>query len=283
MINTNFVEFLDQFSDFIDQLYGKVVVVKYGGAAMKDYQLKIKVVQNILLLHRLGIKVVLVHGGGPMINDWLSKLDIEPKFKDGIRVTDAETMEVVEMVLVGKVNKDLVNLFNVEKGIAVGISGKDSNLIISSKLFQNSESLVGKVDKVDVSLLNLLLDSGYIPIIASVASDNDNLTYNINADTVAGHIAQALHAYKLILLTDTPGIMLDIDNLNTLQKTLNINQIEELFNKQIIYGGMIPKVHCCIQALKNNVLSAHIIDGRINNSLLIELLTYDRIGSKITL
>ena len=281
----NFIEFIDQFSDFIEKLYGKVIVIKYGGAAMKDEILKMKVIENVLLLNRLGIKVVLIHGGGPMINDWLNKLNIQPKFQDGIRVTDYNTMEIVEMVLVGKVNKDLVALFNRKRGqgIAVGLSGKDSNLIISSKLFKNSESLVGKVEKVDISVLNLLLNSGYIPIIASVASDTNGVTHNINADTAAGYIAQALNADKLVLLTDTPGIMLDIENLDTLQKFLSVKQVEELCSKKIIYGGMIPKVDCCIQALKNNVLSTHIIDGRISNALVMELLTNDRVGSQITL
>nr|QCI04012.1 acetylglutamate kinase [Antithamnionella ternifolia] len=283
MINYDFVESLDQLSSLIDHLYGKIVVVKYGGAAMKDSNLKKKVIHNILLLHRLGIKVILIHGGGPMINHWLNKLNIEPKFENGIRVTDNETMEIVEMVLVGKVNKDLVNLCNKNKGIAIGLSGKDASLAIASKLFKDSQNLVGTIDCVNVSILNLLLDQGYIPIIASVASDINGLTYNINADTFAGNIAEALNAYKLVLITDTPGIMLDINDNSSLQRSLNINQVEQLFNKEIIYGGMIPKVECCIKALKNNVKSTHIIDGRVSHSLLIELLTSNRIGSEIIL
>ncbi len=279
--NSNFIQCLNELMPFIKNLSGNIIVVKYGGSAMKDSSLKLKVIKNIIFLHNLGIKVVLVHGGGPMINSWLAKVDIEPKFENGIRITDSETMEIVEMVLVGQVNKDLVNLLNREQAIAVGLSGKDANLIIASKLLPDDNNLVGRVDFINVNILNLLLNSNYIPVIASVASDNNGLTYNINADTVAGSIAQALQAYKLILLTDTPGIMLDLNNFSSVQKTLNVEKVKNLYDQGIIAVGMIPKVECCIKALNNKVASTYIIDGRVEDSLLLELLTNNRLGTKI--
>nr|QCI04394.1 acetylglutamate kinase [Antithamnion hubbsii] len=280
--NSNYIQYLNEFIPFIKQLQGCIVVVKYGGAAMKDSVLKQRVINNIIFLHNLGVKIVLVHGGGPMINSWLERLDIKPQFENGIRITNSETMKIVEMVLVGQVNKDLVNLFNQDQTIAVGLSGKDAKLITASQLLPHSNNLVGNVNCINVQILNLLLNSNYIPVIASVASDENGVTCNINADTVAGSIAQALEAYKLILLTDTPGIMLDITNPSSLQKILNIEKIDKLCNKGIIAGGMIPKVECCINALKNKVKSTHIIDGRVQDSLLLELLTEDRLGTQIT-
>jgi len=281
--NSSYIQCLNEFVPFIKKLYGHTIVIKYGGAAMKDSILERQVINNIVFLRSLGIKVVLVHGGGPMINSWLKRLDIEPQFENGIRITNSETMEIVEMVLVGQVNKHLVNLFNQEQTIAVGLSGKDGKLIVASHLLPHSNNLVGRVDRVNTQILNLLLNSNYIPVIASVASDQNGITYNINADTVAGSIAQALQADKLILLTDTPGIMLDVTSPSSLQKILNIERIEDLFNKGIIVGGMIPKVECCIKALKNKVKSTHIIDGRVQDSLLLELLTNERLGTKITI
>lgn len=284
MISTfNFNWFLENCLPFIYELRNKVIVIKYGGAAMQNDDLKVQVVQDILFLSSLGVKVVIVHGGGPAINDWLNRLNIQPKFENGIRMTNIQTMEIVEMVLVGKINKELVNLINIKDKIGVGLSGKDAKLLVASSLFNDSTNLVGKIDKVNVELLDLLLKKNYIPVIASVASSLDLITYNINADTAAGHIAQALKADKLILLTDTPGLLLDIKNVNTLQKNLNVDDIENFLNQNIIAGGMIPKVNCCIDALKNNVNSTHIIDGRREHSLLLELLTKDRVGSQILL
>ena len=278
---SNLFESLNEFLPFIKCLYGRIIVIKYGGAAMKESNLKQEVINNIIFLHSLGVKVVLVHGGGPIINSWLEKLNIAPKFENGVRVTDSKTMEIVEMVLVGQVNKDLVNLFNKENVMAVGLSGKDAKLIVASQLSLHSDNLVGKVNTVNIQILNLLLNSNYIPIIASVASDQNGSTYNINADTVAASIAQVLQADKLILLTDTPGVMLDINNPQSLQRTLTIEQVNDLRNKGIIAGGMIPKVDCCIKALNSNVKSTHIIDGRVKNSLLIELCTNERLGTQI--
>lgn len=276
------VQILNEALPFIQKFAGRTFIIKYGGAAMKNKKLKDKVIEDILLLSYIGIKPILVHGGGPMINTWLKKVHIEPKFEDGIRITDQATMEIVEMVLVGKINKDLVTLLNKKKGCAVGLSGKDGNLITASRLFNSQENFVGSVDIVNTKILNLLLNEGYIPVIASVAADSKGQAYNINADTVAGAIASALNAEKLILLTDTPGIMYDINDISTLVKYLNISEADNLLNKQIISGGMIPKVKCCIKALKRNVNSAHIIDGRIEHALLLEILTSDGIGSMLT-
>nr|YP_009511330.1 acetylglutamate kinase [Gracilariopsis longissima]AXI97207.1 acetylglutamate kinase [Gracilariopsis longissima]UAD89123.1 acetylglutamate kinase [Gracilariopsis longissima] len=267
---------------FIQRFYGRTIVVKYGGAAMKNLQLKSKVIEDILFLSYIGIRIVIVHGGGPMINHWLKKIDIEPRFLNGVRITDKATMEVVEMVLVGKVNKDLVTLLNRSFPVAVGLSGKDANLITASGLFMNEiDNYTGKVEKVNVKIIDLLLDQGYIPVIASVAADLNGQAYNINADTVAGSIAEHLRAEKLVLLTDMPGIMKDINSPSTLIKYLDIKELQRLKKDQVIVGGMIPKVDCCIKSLQNNVNAAHIIDGSVEHALLLEILTSDGIGSML--
>nr|QCI04640.1 acetylglutamate kinase [Apoglossum ruscifolium] len=279
----NHFSFVSDILPFIKKYYGCTFVIKYGGSAMQDKSLQAKVIADICLLYFLGIKIILVHGGGPFINDWLFKLNIKPQFEQGIRITDQDTMQIVEMVLVGKVNKELVSLFNQNNVLSVGLSGKDANLIISSPLFANSNNLVGKIDSVNNQILEILLSNNYIPVISSVSSSLDNKTYNINADTVAGSIAASLKADKLILLTDTPGIMYDINDSSTLIKNLNISFVKKLREQLVISGGMIPKVECCIKALKSNVKSTHIIDGRVEHSLLYEVLTLDRIGSMIIL
>nr|YP_010195613.1 acetylglutamate kinase [Gracilaria baiana]UAD83010.1 acetylglutamate kinase [Gracilaria baiana] len=282
MNNFEYIQVLSDLLPFIERFYGSTIVIKYGGSAMKDVDLKSKIIEDILFLSYIGIKVVIVHGGGPMINYWLKQMNIEPKFSNGIRVTDKITMELVEMVLVGKVNKDLVGLFNRSSNVAVGLSGKDANLIIASSFFSDQpDNYTGKVKKINLDIINLLLSKGYIPVIASVASDSHGQSYNINADSVAGAIAECLNAEKLILLTDMPGIMSNINNPATLIKHLNIEELESLKNQQVIAGGMIPKVDCCIQALKNNVVSAHIINGNIQHALLLEILTPNGIGSKL--
>ena len=284
--NFNFDRFslISDFLPFLQNYSGCIFVIKYGGSAMKDEFLKSKVIEDISFLHFLGIKIILVHGGGPFINQWLSKLNIVPKFEKGIRITDHPTMEIVEMVLAGQVNKNLVSLLNKNKVFSIGLSGKDSNLLVASSLFNSSHNLVGKIDKVNSKILKILLNNNYIPVIASVASNSDNdHTYNINADTAAGSIAASLKADKLILLTDTQGIMHDIHDPSSLIKSLNINDVKKLQQDLVISGGMIPKVECCVKALKSNVKSTHIIDGKIQHSLLYELLTRDRIGSMITL
>nr|QCI08246.1 acetylglutamate kinase [Pterothamnion crispum] len=279
----DFIKVFNEASPLIQHLSGRIIVIKYGGAAMKDNSLKLQVIEDIVFLYNLGIKIILVHGGGPMINSWLNKLNITPKFQNGIRITDHNTMPIVEMVLVGQVNKELVSLLNQKNIPAIGLSGKDANLILSSKYFSGSDNLVGKVDMINNQILTLLLDSGYIPVLASVAADKFGETHNINADTVAGAIAESLECEKLVLLTDTSGIMIDISDISTLQKFLNISEVQNLIEQNVISGGMIPKVECCIKALKNNVNATHIINGSIEHALLIELLTINRSGSQIVL
>lgn len=279
--NLQRITILSEIIPFIQQLSGKIIVIKYGGAAMKNQYLKVKVLEDILFLSYIGLRPVLVHGGGPIINNWLKKLNIEPKFENGIRITSKETMEVVEMVLVGKVNKELVSLLNQNDAKAIGLCGKDTNLIIGSKRFPAQDNYVGSVKKVNKKIINLLLDEGYIPVISSVAADQKGQSYNINADTVASAIAEELSAQKLILLTDTPGVMYDLNNPKTLCRSLNIVQAKNLKKEKIISGGMIPKVDCCIKALQGSVNSTHIIDGRIEHSLLLEILTSARIGSML--
>nr|YP_009510512.1 acetylglutamate kinase [Gracilaria caudata]AXI96185.1 acetylglutamate kinase [Gracilaria caudata] len=281
----NNLERVQMLSDLLPSMqcfHGSTMVIKYGGSAIKNINLKSKIIEDILFLYYIGIKVVIVHGGGPMINYWLKQMNIEPKFFNGIRVTDKDTMELVEMVLVGKVNKDLVSLLNCSSNIAVGLSGKDANLVTASSFFSDQpDNYTGKVQAINLEIIDLLLSSGYIPVIASVASGLNGQTYNINADSVAGAIAESLNAEKLILLTDTPGIMLNINDSSTLIKNLNIKQLEDLKNQNIILGGMIPKVDCCVKALKKNVGAAHIINGSIKHALLLEILTSDGIGSKL--
>lgn len=281
--NFNFDRFsvISEFLPFLQNYIGSTFVIKYGGSAMKDNFLKSKVIEDIAFLHLLGIKIILVHGGGPFINQWLTKLNIIPKFENGVRITDYPTMEIVEMVLTGQVNKNLVGLLNKNKVLSIGLSGKDSNLIVASPLFNSSDNLVGKVDNVNNNILKILLNNNYIPVIASVASSLDNNTYNINADTVAGAIAAELKAEKLILLTDTPGILSDINDTRSLIKSLDSSRVSSLKDKKIISGGMIPKVDCCMQAINKGVNSAHIIDGRIEHALLLEIFTNDGIGSML--
>ena len=275
------VQVLSEALPFIQKFSGRTIVIKYGGSAMQNQVLKNKVIEDILFLSYIGLKPVLVHGGGSTINHWLEKLNIKTKFDQGIRVTDLPTMEVVEMVLVGKLNQELVALINQKQGKAIGLSGKDASLITATRFFDRSDNFVGKINALNVNIINLLIDQGYIPVIASVAASLDGQSYNINADTVAGAIAAELKAEKLILLTDTSGIMRNLKEPQSLVKLADTFIINELKNKKIISGGMIPKVDCCIQAINNGVKSAHIIDGRIEHALLLEILTKDGIGSMI--
>nr|ARW63804.1 acetylglutamate kinase [Chondria sp. (in: red algae)] len=262
---------------------GSTFVVKYGGSAMKDSTVQSNVIQDLSLLHSLGINIVLVHGGGAFINNWLNKLNIKPQFSNGIRVTDLQTMEIVEMVLAGKVNKKLVSLINQNNILSVGLSGQDANLVLASSISSKNDNLTGKVDCVNPYILNLLIANKCIPVIASIASDHKGNRYNINADTIASAIASSLGAEKLILLTDTPGVLSNVNDYSTLIKHLNLEMIDNLKRNNIITGGMIPKIQSCVDALSQNVESAHIINGKMTNSLLREVLTYERIGSMITL
>lgn len=275
------VRVLSEALPYIQQFAGRTVVVKYGGAAMKDSSLKDKVIRDIVFLACVGVRPVLVHGGGPEINSWLGKLGIEAQFKNGLRVTDAPTMDVVEMVLVGRVNKEIVSLINRAGGRAVGLCGKDGNLIKARPEGQEGIGFVGEVSSVDISLINSLVNSGYIPVVSSVAADETGQAYNINADTVAGEIAAALGAQKLILLTDTAGILENYKDPSTLIGKLDIQEARNLISSGIVAGGMIPKVNCCVRSLAQGVKAAHIIDGRIPHALLLEIFTNEGIGSMI--
>eukprot|EP00873_Tetraselmis_striata_P042913 jgi/Tetstr1/463177/TSEL_008109.t1 len=276
------VEVLSEALPYLQKFRGKTVVIKYGGAAMKDPSLKAGVVADIVLLACVGIRPVLVHGGGPEINSWLEKVGIEPNFKNGLRVTDGPTMDLVEMVLVGRVNKSIVSLINEAGGRAVGLCGKDGNTIMARQMIEKDIGFVGEVTGVNPSLLKTLVDSDSIPVVATVASGEGGQALNINADTAAGEIAAALQAEKLILMTDVPGVMRDKDVPSSLFRALDIRSCKELQREEVIYGGMTPKVNCCIRSLAQGVSAAHIIDGRQPHSLLQELLTDEGVGTMIT-
>lgn len=275
------VRILSEALPYIQQFRGRMVVVKYGGAAMKDGSLKADVIRDIVFMACVGIRPVVVHGGGPEINTWLGKLDIEPQFKDGLRVTNAPTMDVVEMVLVGRVNKELVGLINQAGGSAVGLCGVDGQLITARPQGAEGVGFVGEVATIDPGLVSSLVESGYIPVISSVARDDNGQAYNINADTVAGEMAAALGAEKLILLTDTKGILHNYKDPSTLYPRLDIQQARQLIADGIVAGGMIPKVTCCVRSLAQGVGAAHIIDGRVPHALLLETFTDLGIGTML--
>jgi acetylglutamate kinase len=275
------VQILSEALPYIQQFTGRIVVVKYGGAAMKSDALKETVIRDVVFMSCVGLRPVLVHGGGPEINSWLEKLGIEPQFKNGLRVTDAATMDVVEMVLVGRVNKDIVTRINQAGATAIGLCGKDGNLITARPQGQEDIGFVGEVQNVNTNVIQPLLKAGSIPVISSVAADETGQAYNINADTVAGEIAAALGAEKLILLTDTPGILQDYKNPDTLLPKLSIQKARALIQEGIVAGGMIPKVDCCVRSLAQGVRAAHIIDGRLPHALLLEIFTDAGIGSMI--
>lgn len=275
------VRVLSEALPYIQKFAGRTVVIKYGGAAMKDSTLKDKVMRDVVFLSCVGVRPVLVHGGGPEINTWLGKLGIEAQFKNGLRVTDAPTMDVVEMVLVGRVNKEIVSLINQAGGQAIGLCGKDGNLITARPQGQEGIGFVGEVSSINTKVLKPLLENGYIPVISSVAADPQGQAYNINADTVAGELAASLSAEKLILLTDTAGILRDYKDPSTLIERLDIQEARRLVEVGIVAGGMIPKVQCCVRSLAQGVKATHIVDGRVPHSLLLEVLTDTGIGSMI--
>jgi len=266
---------------YIQQFAGRTVVIKYGGAAMTQQGLKEQVIRDVVFLSCVGIRPVIVHGGGPEINHWLDQFGIEPQFKNGLRVTDADTMDVVEMVLVGRVNKQLVALINQAGGSAIGISGRDGNLISARPQGDEGIGFVGEVATINPELVKSLSHSGYVPVISTVGSDETGQAYNINADTVAGEIAASLDAEKLILLTDTLGLLQDPNDAATLISYLNIRQARELVENGTVAGGMIPKVKCCVRSLAQGVRAAHIIDGRIAHSILLEIFSDEGIGTMI--
>lgn len=275
------VRILSEALPYMQQFTGRTIVVKYGGAAMKDSTLKDKVIRDIVFLSCIGMRPVVVHGGGPEINTWLAKLNIEPQFKDGLRVTDADTMDVVEMVLVGRVNKEIVSLINQAGGSAVGLCGKDGNMIKARPVGKEGVGFVGEVAAIDTKLIQSLVENGYVPVISSVAADETGQAHNINADTVAGELAAALGAEKMILLTDTAGILEDYHNPATLIPKVNLQEARKLMDDGVVSGGMIPKVSCCVRSLAQGVKAAHIIDGRIPHALLLEIFTNDGIGTMI--
>ncbi|ABP00909.1 predicted protein [Ostreococcus lucimarinus CCE9901] len=279
--NQTRVKVLSEALPYLQRFAGQTVVVKYGGAAMKSEELKAAVIRDVVLLSTVGIRPVLVHGGGPEINAMLNRVGVEAKFLNGLRVTDAQTMEIVEQVLTGKVNKSIVSLISCAGGKAVGICGKDGNLL---RGVVKSEELgfVGDVTQVDTRLIRELVNVGYIPVVATVAMDADGQALNVNADTAAGAIAAKLGAEKLILMTDVPGVCTDKDDPNTLIRELTMKETEEAIAKGVIAGGMIPKVECCMTSITNGVKSAHIIDGRAKHSLLLEILTDTGVGTVIT-
>ncbi|QEY31394.1 acetylglutamate kinase [Synechococcus sp. RSCCF101] len=275
------VSVLSEALPYIQRFAGKRVVVKYGGAAMARAELRDAVFRDVVLLASVGVGVVVVHGGGPEINHWLNRLQIEPEFRNGLRVTGPDTMDVVEMVLVGRVNKQIVNGLNRLGGRAVGLCGSDGSLIEARSYDEGSHGLVGDVAAVNPDLLAPLLERGYIPVISSVAADRDGRAHNINADTAAGELAAALQAEKLILLTDTAGILRDRDDPASLIRQVDLAGARDLISTGVVCGGMTPKTHCCIRALAQGVAAAHIIDGRVPHALLLEVFTDAGIGTML--
>lgn len=266
---------------YIQKYYGKTIVVKYGGNAMISEELRQAVISDIILLHLVGIQVVVVHGGGPEISAMLKKIGKESKFVDGLRYTDAETMEVVQQVLCGKVNKDLVATLNAMGGRALGLCGMDAGLFQARKL-DEKYGLVGEMVQVDPAIVNDALSDGYIPVVSTVAQGVDGETaYNINADTAAAKLAVALGAEKLILLTDVRGLLRDPKDESTLLPVVELSKVPGLIKDGVIQGGMIPKVDCCVEAVRSGVKNAVILDGRIPHSILIELLSNEGIGTML--
>ena len=279
--NAERAEVLTQALPYIKKYSGKVVVIKYGGNAMQTEQLKQQVMEDIALLWLIGVKVVLVHGGGPEISQTMKKLGKEAVFIDGLRVTDAETVDIVQMVLAGKVNKSLVNLIQTKGGHAVGVSGVDGG-IIEAKMKNEKLGFVGEITKIRTKPIEDLLEKGYIPVISTIASDRQGNTYNINGDTAAAHIAGALGAERMILMTDIAGILRDKDDPKTLIPHVTIADAKKLYDEGVISGGMIPKVDCCIEALTHGVKNVVIMDGRTPHSILMELLTDEGAGTMVT-
>ncbi len=267
---------------YIKDFYGKRVVIKYGGAAMTECDLKMKVMQDIVLMKYVGMHPIVVHGGGPDITGMLGRLNMDTEFVNGLRVTDRETMEVVEMVLGGKVNKEIVSGLNASGGKAVGISGKDGGLIKARKVDPSGKlGFVGEVDTVNPQIIETLIENGYIPVIAPIGIDDEQQSYNINADLVAASIAVGMKADKLVLLTDVPGLLRDKNDSRSLISVLKVSQVPDYVEEGIIAGGMIPKVQCCVEAVTGGVARTHIVDGRVPHSILLEIFTNEGIGTMV--
>ncbi len=278
--NLQRAEVLTEALPYIKRYTGKVVVVKYGGNAMINEQLKEQVMQDIVLLWLIGVKIVLVHGGGPEINEVMSKLGKKAEFVDGLRVTDKETVDIVQMVLAGKVNKTLVNLLEMMGGKAMGISGMDGRLI-EAEIKDERLGYVGEITKIHIRPVNDLLEKGYIPVISTVGCDKMGNSYNINGDTAAAAIAGALNASRLIMMTDIAGLLKDKDDVSTLIPEITVTEAEELKKQGVISGGMIPKIDCCINAIEKGVKNVIIMDGRVPHSILMELLTDEGAGTMV--
>lgn len=278
--NAERAEILTQALPYIKQYVGKVVVIKYGGNAMIDETLKQQVMEDIALLWLIGVKVVLIHGGGPEISDMMKKLGKQPEFINGLRVTDKETVDIVQMVLAGKVNKSLVTLLQMKGGHAVGLSGMDGG-IIEAKIKDERLGFVGEIIKVRSQPITDLLEKNYIPVISTVASDRQGNVYNINGDTAAAYIAGAMGAERLIMMTDVAGILRDKDDPSTLIPKVKVSDAKKLYDDGIVSGGMIPKVDCCIEAINAGVKNVTIMDGRIPHAILMELLTDEGAGTMV--
>lgn len=280
LTNMERAEVLTQALPYIKKYSGKIVVIKYGGNAMINEQLKQQVMEDVALLWLIGVKVVLVHGGGPEISETMKRLGKQAQFVNGLRVTDKETVDIVQMVLAGKVNKTLVNLLQMKGGHAVGLSGIDGG-IIEATMKDEALGYVGKITRIRTQPITDLLEKNYIPVISTVASDRQGNTYNINGDTAAAYIAGALNAERLIMMTDIAGILRDKDDPGTLIPALTVKEAKKLFDEGVISGGMIPKVDCCIEAIGKGVRHVVIMDGRVPHSILMELLTDEGAGTMV--
>lgn len=279
--NAQRAEVLTQALPYIKRYNGKVVVVKYGGNAMIDESLKQQVMEDIVLLWLIGVKIVLVHGGGPEINELMAKLGKKAEFVNGLRVTDKETVDIVQMVLAGKVNKTLVNMIEKNGGKAMGISGMDG-MLIEAKMKDERLGYVGEITGINAAPIVDLLEKNYIPVISTIGCDRDGNAYNINGDTAAAYIAGALQAERLIMMTDIAGLLHDKDDPKTLIPEISVAEAKQLQTEGIISGGMIPKVECCIEAIEEGVKNVVIMDGRVPHSILMELLTNEGAGTMVT-
>jgi acetylglutamate kinase len=266
---------------YIRRFAGKIIVVKYGGNAIDDDTAITEFARDIVLMHSVGMRPVVVHGGGPQISDLMDRLGKTPEFRDGLRVTDAESLDIARMVLVGRVNRDIVSAINVHAPIAIGLSGEDAGLITASA---RSPELgyVGDVEQVNPSILHRLMAQDLIPVLATIGSDEGGQAYNINADTVAGAIAGALHAEKLVYLTDIEGLRADLNDPGSLIRTISADALQGMVNDGSLTGGMIPKVRSCLQAVHGGVGRAHILDGRLPHALLLEIFTPEGVGTMVT-
>lgn len=278
--NAQRAEVLTQALPYIKRYNGKIVVIKYGGNAMINASLKEQVMEDIVLLHLTGVKVVLVHGGGPEISELMTKLGKKAEFVDGLRVTDKETVDIVQMVLAGKINKSLVNFIEKKGGKAMGISGMDGRLI-EAKMKDERLGYVGAITKVNIQPVIDLLEKDYIPVVSTIGCDKEGNAYNINGDTAAAFIAGALNAERLIMMTDIAGVLKDKDDPSTLIPHISISEAKQLYADGVISGGMIPKVDCCIEAIQHGVKKVIIMDGRVPHSILMELFTDEGAGTMV--